>query len=223
MKKQKLLIYLTIALIPLSTNAKTVKYISIGATRAILRAEKCKSEWGRFVGVGVEYSRPSFLLLAIEAAYATKKVTLENRSWPSDGELYHSGMSIGDITYDGSFFELAAKIGYHIPIVAKQTAIKLFVGPLVSLHYDSKSSFKKIAHLWYDPEIGPYKFDYLRCESEGLLPNLSVDGIMGIIFSHKAFAVEVRYDRSSMERKCLSGLTIHGELDSFCMLLRYSF
>ena len=197
--------------------------IGIGTTSATLRTEKTKSEWGRFVGLGVEYSRPSFVLLGIEAAYATKKITLENRSWPSDAELHHSGMDIGDITYDGSFLELGAKIGYNIPINGTHTTIKLFVGPVISLHYDFRSSFNEHAHLWYNPEIGPYKFDYLRCESEGILPNISIDGIAGAIFSYKAFAVEVCYNRSSKERKCLSGLTIHGKLDSFYMLLRYSF
>ena len=223
MKKQKLFLYIVIILFPLSISAKTIKYSGVGVTRATLRTEDGKSEWGRFVGLGVEYSRPSFMLLAIEAAYATKKITLENRTWQWYAELYHSGMSIGDITYDGSFLELAAKIGYHFPIVGTQTAIKLFVGPVVSLHYDFKSSFNRVEHFDYDPEIGPYKFDYLRCESEGILPNLSIDGIAGAIFSYKAFAVEVRYSKSSKERKCLSGLTIHGKLDSFYMLLRYSF
>ena len=224
MKKQKLFLYIVLVLLPFSAIAKTTKYFGIGTTSATLRTEQCKSEWGKFIALGLEYFEPSApLLVGIEATYTTKKITLENRSSPSDAELYHSGMDIGDITYDGSFFEVAAKIGYHFPSVGNQTAIKLFVGPVISLHYDFKSSFHNLEHLDYNPEIGPYKFDYLRCESEGILPNLSIDGIVGATFAYKAFGVEFRYSRSSRERKCLSGLTIQGELDAFYIFLRYNY
>jgi len=223
MKKICLFILVIYIFFPISTSAKSTKYIGIGVTRATLRSEGGKSEWGKFIGFGLEYSRPSSLLFAIEAAYTTKKITLENKSWQSDSELHHSGKSIGDITYDGSFLELATKIGYHIPRLHSHINIKLFVGPTLSLHYRYVSHVKERKHLWYDEEEGPYEFDYIRCEDEGLIPNISIDGIIGAIISYKTIGVEVHYARSSKERTCISGLTINGKLDSFYILLRYSF
>jgi len=222
MKEQKLFLYIVLVLLPFSAIAKTTKYFGIGKTRATLRTEKGKSEWGRFVGLGVEYSRPSFLLLAIEAAYTTKTVILENKSWPSNFGVDHSGKHIGDVPIDGSYFEIATKGGYHFQIFGKLASVKLFVGPAISTRIRYLSSFRANIHLDYDPEKGPYEFDYLRCESEGV-SGTSIDSIFGVDISYKAIGVEIRYARSLTERKCLRGLTINDKLDSLYILLRYAF
>lgn len=171
----------------------------------------------------MEYSASSSLLFAIEANYAIKKVTLENKSWQRDSELHHSGIAIGDIPIDGSFFELVAKIGCHIPLIDDQASIKFVAGPAISLQRRYLSRVRASTQYDYDPEHGPYEFDFLGCESEGTIPNLSIDGIMGVIISYKDFGIEARYARSFSERTCIRGLTINGKLDTFCILLRYSF
>ena len=223
MKKTCLYILSFFILFPLSTNAKTIKYFGVGTTSAALRSEGGKSEWGKFIGFGLEYSKPSSLLLGIEAAYTTKKVILENKTWTSSWDPYNSGMSIGDIPIDGSFYELTAKIGYHIPIADIKAAIKLFTGSALSLQSRYLSFFRASTALDYDPEHGQYEFDYLRCESDGTVPSMSIDGIMGLIISYKMVGVEVRYAKSYTERTCTRGLTINGKLDTFYISLRYGF
>ena len=223
MKKTCLYILSFFILFPLSTNAKTIKYFGVGTTSAALRSEGGKSEWGKFIGFGLEYSKPSSLLLGIEAAYTTKKVILENKTWPSSWDPYNSGMSIGDIPFDGSFYELTAKIGYHIPIADTKAAIKLFTGSSLSVQSRYLSFFRASEGLDYDPEQGQYEFDYLRCESEGTVSNILINGIIGMIISYKVFGVEVRYARSFTERSCIRGLTISDKLDTFYISLRYGF
>jgi len=222
LNKKYLLIMAFLILFSHSSNANIGKYIGVGATRATLRTEGGKSDWGEYIGIGLEYSRPFSLFFAIEAAYVTKKVTLENKTWQSDSDLYHSGMSIGDISYNGSFVELATKIGYNIPMIHNQASCKLFAGPAISVQYQYTSRVCEKYHLWYDTEKGPYKYDYLRCEEDSSIPNILV-GIIGVNVSYKAFGVEIHYIRACTNRKCFCGLIIEDELDSLYIFLRYSF
>ncbi len=223
MKKLNLFILVILLFISPNANAETNKYITLGTNLSTLRSQGGKSELGKFLGFGIEYSKQSSLFFAFECAYATKKFTLENISWPSDSELYNSGKTIGDFFYNGSFLELSTKFGYHFPKIQKQISIKLFTGPAISFHYSYSCQVKEHKHLWYDEEKGPYEFDYITCDSEGMVPDISIDGTIGAIISYKAFGVEFRYARSSKERTCISSLTINDKLDSYYILLHYYF
>jgi hypothetical protein len=223
MNKLNLLILVNFLLLQINANAETNKYITLGTNLSTLRSQGGKSEWGKFIGFGLKYSKQTSLFLAFEGAYATKKFTLENISWQSDSELYNSGKNIGDITSYGSFFELTTKVGYHLPKIHKQVSIELFLGPTISFHYRYTGKAKVHEHLWYDDEKGPHEFYYIHCENEGLVPNISIDGTVGAFISYKAFGIEIRYARSSEERTCIGGLTINGKWDSFYILLQYCF
>ncbi|GBE26994.1 hypothetical protein BMS3Bbin03_00914 [bacterium BMS3Bbin03] len=83
MKRIAFIFLIILPLFPVSTEAGFSKYVGVGLTRATLRAEGGKSEWGKFIGLGLEYSGPFSLFFATEASYATKKVTLENKTWPT--------------------------------------------------------------------------------------------------------------------------------------------
>jgi len=223
MNKKYLFILIILMLYPLSTHAKFVKYISIGTTRATLRSEGGKSDWGQFVGLGLEYSPSSSLLFVIETAYATKKVTLENKSWPSSWYPPFSNVSIGDVPIDGSYFELCAKVGYSIPLINNQATIKLYIGPAFSVQLRYIGDFRLHTEFQLDPdEIGKYKFDYLRIDSEGST-NTSINPIIGAIISYKALGLEARYARSYTKRNYMLDLSINDKLDCFYFLLHYAF
>jgi hypothetical protein len=219
---RKLVLCLMI-LLPMFANAEIVKYISAGTTRATLRSEGGKSDWGSYIGLGAEYSKPYSILLGFEAAYATKKVTLQNKSWPSDYDVLYSGMSIGDIPIDGSYLELAAKIGCRISFADNHMSIRVFVGSAISAQLTCPRRVREKTHLWYDPDKGPYTFDYLRREWADGGPYLCYDSIIGAVFSYKVIGVEFRYARSRTEREEMRGLNINDKLDSFYILLRYGF
>lgn len=221
MKAKNPIVLLFLLIIPITTEAKFSKYVGVGLTRATLRTEGGKSEWGKFFGLGLEYTAPFSLLLAVEASYATKKVTLENKSWPSDSEIRVSNKSIGNIPIHNSYYELATKIGYSIPAYRNLFFLKIYAGPVISMPFRYLNSFRPITHVWYEDE-GPFEFDYLRDESE-TLPDILIDYIIGGTVSYKAIGIELRYARSSTERKCMRGLTINDKLDSFYAVLRYSF
>jgi len=222
MKAKIPIVLLFLSIIPIATEAKFSRYVGVGLTRATLRNEGGKSEWGKFFGLGLEYTTPFSLFFAAEASYATKKVVLENKTWQRDSELYHSGISIGNIPIDASFFELSTRIGYQIPIIKNKLFFKPFIGPVFSLQKRYLSGISWTNQYDYDPEQGPYQFDYLRREWGGeILPEILI--IAGGIVFYKAIGIEFRYARSLSERKCMRGLTINDKLDSFYAVLRYSF
>lgn len=220
--KKTVVLYLAI-FFPLLANAEITKYIGIGTTRSTLRSEGGKSDWGSYVGLGVEYSKPYSILLAVEANYATKKVTLQNKSWPSESDFLYSGMRIGDIPLDGSYLEVAAKIGYRIELVRNMFSIKMFIGRTISQQLKYIHDWRAKEHLDYDPEKGPYTFDYLRRQWADGGPYLCYDYIIGAVLSYKVIGVEFRYARSLTEREEMRSLTINDKLDSFYILVRYGF
>jgi hypothetical protein len=216
-------IYMTI-LFPLLANADITKYIGVGTTRAALRSEGGKSDWGSYVGLGVEYSKPYSILLAVEANYATKKVTLQNKSWPSESYMIESGKSIGDIPIDGSYLELAAKIGCRISFANNHMSIKVFVGSAISNQLKYLRRVREKTHLWYDPEKGPYTFDYLPFIYSERGPYFFIyDSIIGAVFSYKDFGVEFHYARSLTELEGIHSFNINDKLDSIYIVARYSF
>lgn len=223
MNKKCFLIIIILVLFPLSSNAKVLKYIGIGVTRATLRSEGGKSDWGQFVGLGLEYSTSSPLLFAIEAAYATKKVTLENKSWPTGFPPEFSDVFIGNIDIHGSFLELAVKIGCYIPVIGNRMSIKVFTGPTISTQLKYIGNIRADTTIFLDPdERGNYKFDYLRDESEKL-PESSINFIIGATISYKSLGAEVRISRAIGERKGLWALNINDKIDCFHILLNYAF
>ena len=222
-KTQKLFFLAVLMLLPLSTQAKFSKYIGVGTTRATLRSEDGKSGWGEYVGLGLEYSRPSSLLLAIEAAYATKKVTLENKSWPNSWEPPFSIGSVGDILVDGAYFDLAILLGYNFPKMCLNTSTKIFTGPVLSDQIKQLGKIHLNNEIVLEPdEIANYKFDYKRAETEGVT-NFSIGAMIGLTISYKSVGIEARYVRSFTKRNYRMGLAINDELDCFYAIFRYAF
>jgi hypothetical protein len=222
MKVKISIVLLFLLAIPLTTEANFSRYVGVGLTRATLRNEGGKSEWGKFFGLGLEYTAPFSLYIATEAAYATEKATLENKSWPSDSEIHNSGKSIGNIPIHGSFLELAMKIGYNFQVFENQFTFKLYAGPIMGLQLHYLGSFKETIHLWYDPEKGPYEFDYQRHDSEGD-PRWMINAVTGVILSYKAFGIEASYTRALVKRNYMICLSLNEELDSLHFILRYTF
>jgi hypothetical protein len=223
MKKQYLFLVVIIFLIPLVAKAKINKYVNVGMTFSTLRTQGGKSEWGKFLGFGIEYYKPSSLLFALDAAYATKKVTLENKSWPSGFDLLDSDALIGNVDIHGSFLEFSAKIGYNFSIVGNQVSLTLFTGPAFSTQLKYIGDLRADRTIFLDPdERGKYKFDYLRDESEKL-PESSMDYIIGTTASYKKLGVEIRFARALTRRKGLWALSINDKIDCFYILLRYAF
>lgn len=223
MKKISLFFLIILFLLPLSVDAKISKYVGVGVTRASLRTEGGKSEWGKFVGLGLEYSSDYSVLVAIEAAYATKEATLENKTWPGSSFLPVSYVSVGDIPIDGSYLEISATIGYRLPIFCNRAYVKLFAGPTLSRQLKYLGKIRIHSGIYLNPdEIDKYKFDYLRAESEGAV-NTSINSMVGGAISYKALRLEARYSRSYTKRNYMLGLRINDEIESFSILLGYTF
>lgn len=204
--------------------AKTVKYVGYGITKTNLRnITEEKSERGRWIGIGLQYFEPAAPFFCLEIESVTKKFFLEDISWPADYDVNTSTMGISDIYYQSTFIDLALKIGYAIPIYRERSFMKLFIGPVLSMQYKTSTVSKKERFIWYNEETGPFKFDYMRCDMDGMIPNFSVDILIGALFSYGPFEVELRYVRSETQRKCLTGLKIHDNIDSIYFIFHFGF
>lgn len=206
--------------LPLTSEAAFSKYITAGATTSMLRYEEEKKEVGYSVGLGLEYSQPGIFFLGAETAYTTKLLTLENRTYLSCAEIRYCepDLCFGDVYIDGGFFELAAKLGYHSPIICDNMSVKLYIGIMATFQFRDLRPGQKPSRTIYEPGAA---FDYLPYESP--LPIFDKNGILGVIFQYKAVGFELRYANSFTEREAFSYLSIVDKLDSFYILLRYSF
>ncbi len=223
MKRIIWLLLSTTLFLSLTAEAKIYKTIGAGVTRATLRAEGGKSEWGEFWGVGLEYSKPSFLFLGLEGAYLTKKISLGEKSWPTSYFITDADVNIGDVDIHGSFFDLAAKIGYSLPVFSGKIFLKPFVGCALSTQIEYIGNLREKKNIFLDPEErGHYPFDYLRGE-ERALPETSTDVLVGVIVSYRFIQTELRAARSLSERVGLWGLNINDKIDCFYVLVHYCF
>jgi hypothetical protein len=222
MKKRCLISFVMILLIPLFANAESNGYANLGVNFSSLRKQGGKCGLGNSIGLGIEFVKPSAPYFAIEASYVTKKVTLQNKTWPSNMEPEWSDIRIGDIPLERSYFEFNLKLGYSFSLFRNKAAIELFSGPLLSFPFKYSSRFIADSTIFLDlDERGKYEFDFLRCDSEGA--DKFINWFMGITVAYKSFGIEFRYVRALSPQECIRGLTINDALDSFYFLLRYSF
>lgn len=203
--------------------AQPSNYLKAGINYSSFRTEGGKSEPGLILGVGKDfYPIPSFDgFFSFELGYITRKLRLENKTWPTGLDPKNSNVSVGDIPLDRSYLEFHTKLGYSFSLSHNRSFIGLFAGPSLSfpIRYLSRSLSDSTIFLNPD-ERGKYEFDYLLCESEGA--DKILRWFMGIAVIHRSFGIEIRYDRASRQN-CIRGLTIDDALDSFHVMALYAF
>lgn len=223
MKKFFALLFVGAFLCPLLLFAQPSNYLKLGLNYSSLRTEGGKSEPGLTLGLGKDfYPIRSFNgFLGFDLSYATKKLKLENKTWPEGLDPAHSNVRIGDIPLDRSYLEFHTKLGYSFSLSRNRASIGLFAGPSLSFPIRYLSRFLADSTIFLDPdERGKYEFDYLRCESEGA--DKILHWFMGIAVIYKSLGIEIRYDRASRQN-CIRGLTIDDALDSFHVMVLYAF
>ncbi|MBC6951767.1 hypothetical protein DWB58_27930 [candidate division KSB1 bacterium] len=223
MKKLILCLFMSTLLTPLSLFAQPSNYFKLGANYSYLRTDGGKSRPGLTLGVGKDfYPIRSFDgFLGFELGYITKKMKLENKTWPTNMQPEWSDVEVGDVPLNRSYLEFHTKLGYRFSLFHNKAAIGLFVGPLLSFPIKYSSRFLSDSTIFLDSdERGKYEFDYLRCESQGADKHLH--WFMGIAVIYKNLGTEMCYDRASRQN-CIRGLTINDALDSFHVMLFYTF
>jgi hypothetical protein len=203
--------------------AQPSNYLKVGINYSSFRTEGGKSEPGVTLGFGKAfYPIRSFNgFFGFDLSYATKKLKLENKTWPGSLDPEHTNVHVGDIPLDRSYLEFHTRLGYSFSLSHNKAAVGLFAGPLLSFPIKYLSRFLADSTIFLDPdERGKYEFDYLRCESEGADKHLH--WFMGIAVIYKSFGIEIRYDRASRQN-CIRGLTINDALDSFHVMVLYAF
>ncbi len=203
--------------------AQPTKYLKLGVNYSFFRTEGGKSEPGLTFGFGKDfYPIRSFSgFFGFHLGYVTKRLKLENKTWPGGLDPEYSNVRVGDIPLDRSYLEFQTKLGYIISLSHKKTTVQLSAGPLLSFPLKYLSRFLADSTIFLDPdEQGKYEFDYLRCESEGA--DKILRWFMGIAVLYRSFGIEIRYDSASRQ-KCIRGLTINDALDSFHVMLLYAF
>lgn len=223
MKKFFAPLFIGVFLFPPLLVAQPSNYLKAGVNYSSLRTEGGKSEPGLTLGIGKDFYpiRPFNGFLGFNLSYATKKLKLENKTWPGGLDPEHSNAQVGDIPLDRSYLEFHTKLGYNFSLPCNRASIGLFAGPLLSFPVKYLSRFLADSTIFLDPdERGKYEFDYLRCESEGA--DKILHWFMGVAVVYKSFGIEVRYDRASRQN-CIRGLTIDDALDSFHVMALYVF
>jgi hypothetical protein len=223
MKKFFAPLFIGVFLFPPLLVAQPSKYVKLGVNYSSLRTEGGKSEPGLTLGVGKDfYPIRSFNgFLGFNLSYATKKLKLENKTWPTGLDPKNSNVSVGDVVLDRSYLEFYTRLGYSISLSHKKATIELFAGPLLSFPIKYLSRSLSDSTIFLNPdERGKYEFDYLLCESEGA--DKILHWFMGVAVVYKSFGVEIRYDRASRQN-CIRGLTIDDALDSFHVMVLYAF
>lgn len=223
MKKFFALLFVGAFLCPLLLFAQPSNYLKLGLNYSSLRTEGGKSEPGLTLGVGKDFCpiRSFNGFLGFNISYATKKLKLENKTWPTDIDPKFSDVRVGDIPLHRSYVEIHPKFGYGFLLSKTKVAMKLFAGPSLSFPIKYLSRFLADSTIFLSPdERGKYEFDYLRCESEGA--DKILHWFMGIAVVYKSLGVEIRYDRASRQN-CIRGLTINDALDSFHVMVLYAF
>jgi hypothetical protein len=223
MKKFLASLFIGAFLFPPLLLAQPSTYLKLGVNYASLRREGGKSEPGLTLGLGKDfYPIGSFNgFFGFNLYYVTKKLKLENKTWPSGFNPKDSDVVIGDIPLDRSYLEFHTKLGYNFSLSHNKAAIGLFAGPLFSFPIKYLSRSLSDSTIFLDPdERGKYEFDYLLCESEGA--DKILHWFIGIAAVYKSIGIEIRYDRASRQ-KCIRGLTINDALDSIHVMLLYVF
>ncbi|MDZ7304879.1 MAG: hypothetical protein ONB44_22350 [candidate division KSB1 bacterium] len=222
--KKRITCFLVFSLLtPLSLSAQPSNYLKLGVNYSSFRTEGGKSKPGLTFGFGKDFHpiRSFSGFFGFNLYYVTKKLKLENKTWPGGLDPGHSNAQVGDIPLDRSYLEFHTKLGYSFSLSHNKAAIGLFAGPLLSFPIKYLSRFLADSTIFLDPDDrGKYEFDYLRCESEGA--DKILHWFMGIAAIYKSFGIEIRYDRASRQ-KCIRGLTINDSLDSFHVMLLYAF
>ena len=224
MKRLIMYFFATTLLASHSLFAQPTKYLKLGVNYSFFRTEGGKSEPGLAFGVDKDfYPIRSFNgFFGFELGYAIKKFKLQNKTWPTD--FYQPELSdvmIGDIPLDRSYIEFHTKIGYNFPGFRNKVAITLFGGPFFSFPIKYLQRFVADTTIELSPdEKGKYKFDYLRCESDGV--DRILNWFVGIAVFYKSIGIDICYNRGS-RTGCIRGLTIDDALDSFSAMFLYVF
>lgn len=229
MKHFLCLIITSAFLIPFLLEAKSPTYVKLGVNISSFRNEEGKSEPGICFGVGKEfYPIRSFNgFFALELSYVRKKVTLKDRTWPTDFQFPEYGeVRIGDIQISVGYIEIPLRIGYLLK-VSKNTHLKFHSGISLSIPVNNKTKIKNIRPINLSPEQkNKYECDYYLLDLDpGELPLLSpfiARGIdwsinlnIGIRVNWKKIFIDLTFYKALNKTGGFTSLTLKDKLDSF--------
>ena len=224
MKVQIICALALVYFMPFLAIAQPTNYVKLGVNYSYLRTEGGQSKPGLAVGIGKEFNSKQSptpnAYLGISLNYVTKRLRLENKTWPASFNSESSNASIGDIPLDRSYLEFNANLGGRFSL-SNKTAIGLFLGPMLSVPIKYLSLFRGNTIFLEPKEKENFKFDYLRCESEGA--DNYLNWLFGIIIYYRSYGIGIHYDRALKRQKCIRGLTIYDALDSFYVLMHFAF
>ena len=221
---KKIIFFILVILIIASNSlyANKTNYICFGVTNAKLQFEDGRSKFGKFIGLGIENKIYKPVYFGIEAAYTSKKITLENKTWPNSIEVIYADVEIADIDIMYTFLEFTLKIGYRYPVLRNSCSVKFFLGPSYSakMKYIGHTKDHERTIILDQEEKGKYKFDYYRVDLSSVS---SLNYIIGSAFSYKLIDIEFRYEKGLTKTPGIWGLNIQDKIDCLYMLFRMNF
>ena len=222
-KNLMICLFVIIFLNPLLVFAQPSNYVKVGVNYSFFRTEGGRSEPGLAFGLGKNfYPIRSFNVFGSgEVCYLRKKVTLENKTWPTSFDPSISDIAIGDIIVDIGFLEIPVNVGYFLR-VNKHVVMKPSVGASLSIPIQMKTYITNSRTIFLDPDDkGKYEFDYLHWDE--VHANVSTNLQMRFDFYYRCFGLLIQYQRAFVKTKSSRSLTIEDKLDSFQISLSYAF
>jgi hypothetical protein len=222
-KKLIICLFVSTLFTPLSLFAQPSNYLKAGVNYSSLRTEGGKSEPGLTFGFGKDFFpiRSFSGFFGFEVNYTRKKVTLENKTWPTNFDPAISDIAIGDIAVDIGFLEVPVNVGYFLQI-KKYVVMRPSVGTSLSVPIQMKTYIKNSRTIFLDPDDkGKYEFDYLHWDE--VHANVSTNLQIGLDFYYHCFGLLIQYQRAFVKTNSSRSLTIRDKLDSFQISLAYAF
>ena len=221
---KELIIFSIIFLTPPSLFAQPTKHVKLGVNYSTFRNEEGKSKPGLTVGLGKDfYPIRSFDgFFGFELSYIRKKVTLENKTTPTNIDPKDSDVVIEDIKADIAYIDIPFKVGYT-PIGRNgKCSFHVFGGFTISLPIKNHTVLKEKKIIFLEPdERGKYQFDYVIGGYEGT--NISTNLLLGTRFTYEPLALTISYSRAQNNARGFTNLSVKDRIDSFYMVLAYAF
>jgi hypothetical protein len=207
--------------------ARPSRYFKLGLNYSSFRTDEEKSQPGIIFGCGKDfYPIRSFNgFYGFEVGYSGKRLTLENKDWPTHFDTIFTDVSVGDLRVSLGYLEILLRMGYMLRISCG-TDLIFYVGPslLLPVYNGSNIREKRIFALSRE-QMEKYKFDYCRVyldeEGRPYLPftdpeipigrNLN----FGFRLNWKKIFLDFSYCRASNATRAFESLSVKDKLDSF--------
>jgi len=205
-------------------NAKTVKYVELGINQSKFRDQECKSKIGPLLGLGFDYYpvKSFAAFIGTELLYQNKKLLVRHKTVPSS--LYsETAMTVitGDIDIKISYLELPLHIGYRMKL-RTPFLVAFFSGYSLLIPIKDHTRVKNMTYRELAPaERGKFNFDYYLVDETRV--SWSQNFNIGVRLSYEHLGFMLIYAKAISFTQNISGINMHGKIDSYKASLAFLF